>query len=520
MNATERAALLRGLQQYDETTTAVDQRPPRTLHVREPGGIVHRRGWLIKRALLLADLIGLSFAFVLTERMFLPSLRDQVDPGAEVLLFFATLPVWVIVAKLYGLYDRDDERANHSTVDEFMGVLHLVTIGAWVLVATAWITHIADPNVPKLTAFWALAIALIVSFRAAARAFCRRRISYVQNTVIVGAGYAGQLVARKLGQHPEYGINLVGFVDADPKDRTPDLQHIAILGGPDRLGDLIELLDVERVIVAFSRDSRERTVELLEELREFDVQVDVVPRVFEAVGPGASLHDVEGIPLIGIPPLNLTRSSLVIKRTADLILASIGIALFAPAFLVLAVLVKLDTPGPVFYGHKRIGKGGSPIRVLKFRTMHLRHCRGEEYGGRLAEATFRAMMDDAALRAEFEEKQKLADDPRVTRVGKFLRRTSLDEFPQLWNVLRGDLSLVGPRPIMEEELKRYGQHAKALLNITPGVTGYWQINGRSANSYEDRVRLDMAYVGSWSLGLDLTILAKTVRVLIGDRSAY
>ena len=497
----------------------VDQRTLEILERRDASGSAHRRGWLVRRMLLVADLVGLSLAFVVTEVLFVPSSADRVDPRGEWVLFFLTLPVWIVVAKLYGLYDRDEERANHSTVDEFVGVLHLVTVGAWLLVAGLWVTDVADPNVPKVATFWAAAIGSIVLLRVAARAFCRRRVSYLQNTLIVGAGYGGQLVARKLGQHPEYGINLVGFVDADPKERVPEVEHVPVIGAPQQLRDLIPLLGVERVIVAFSRDSRERTVELIEELREFDVQVDIVPQVFEAVGPGADLHDIEGIQLIGISPLRLSTSSLIVKRAADIVLSAIALILLAPVFAVVAILIVLDTPGPVFYRHDRVGKGGQPIQVLKFRTMHLRHCRGAGYGGRLAEHTFEKLMDDPALRAEFEAKQKLADDPRVTRVGRFLRRTSLDEIPQFWNVLEGDLSLVGPRPVMAEEVERYGGHAKFLLSNRPGITGYWQINGRSSSSYEDRVRLDMAYVGNWSLGLDLTILAKTLRVLASGDGA-
>ena len=498
----------------------LDERTLETLELREASPPVRRRGWLVRRTLLLADLLGLSLAFLLTELIFVPSSTDRVDPRAELLLFFATLPVWIVVARLYGLYDRDEERANHSTVDEFMGVLHLVTIGAWLLVAGLWVTDVADPNVPKVAMFWAAAIGLVVLFRVSARAFCRRQPSYLQNTVIVGAGYAGQLVARKLGQHPEYGINLIGFVDADPKGRIPDVAHVPVIGVPEELRRMIPMLGLERVIVAFSRDSRERTVELIEELREFDVQVDVVPRVFEAVGPGAGLHDIEGIQLIGIPPLRLSTSSLLIKRTADLVLSTIALIVLAPVFAAIAIAIKLDSPGPVFYRSERVGKAGWLFKMLKFRTMHLRYCRGEEYGGRLAEHTFEQLMDDPALREEFEAMQKLADDPRVTRVGGFLRRTSLDELPQFWNVLKSDLSLVGPRALPPEQVEWYGPRTRVLLNIKPGVTGYWQINGRSTNSQEDRIRLDMAYVGDWSLGLDFSILAKTLRVLVRGHGAY
>jgi lipopolysaccharide/colanic/teichoic acid biosynthesis glycosyltransferase len=185
----------------------------------------------------------------------------------------------------------------------------------------------------------------------------------------------------------------------------------------------------------------------------------------------------------------------------------------SPLLALIAIRVKRDSPGPVFYRHERIGVGGRTIRLLKFRTMHAKYCRGAEYGGDSAEREFARLMEVAANRAEFASNYKLRNDPRVTRVGAFLRRTSLDELPQLVNVLRGELSLVGPRPIVAEELERYGPEGEALLALRPGLTGYWQINGRSDSGYTERVRLDIAYASNWSLQFDLAILMHTLRLL-------
>ena len=173
----------------------------------------------------------------------------------------------------------------------------------------------------KLALFWALAIALITLGRAAARTFCRTRITYLQNAVIVGAGEVGQLIGRKLLQHPEYGINLVGFVDAEPKERRPDLEHLTLLGPPERLATIIRLFDVERVLIAFSNESHDATLELIRSLKDLDVQIDIVPRLFDIVGTEIGIHTVEGLPLLGLRPLRLSASSQMLKRGMDVCLA-------------------------------------------------------------------------------------------------------------------------------------------------------------------------------------------------------
>ena len=272
-------------------------------------------------------------------------------------------------------------------------------------------------------------------------------------------------------------------------------------------------------MIAFSNDSHEQTLDLIRSLKDLDVQIDIVPRLFETVGPNYGLHMIEGIPLVGLPPLRLAWSSKLLKRTLDVIGAVVSLILASPFLLLVALAIKIDSRGPVLYRHRRVGLSGRPIDVLKFRTMRLEACRGERYGGAQAEAVFDKLVSRPDQAAEFAATYKFANDPRVTTVGGWLRRTSIDELPQLLNVIRGDLSLVGPRAVTTDELARYGEYADALLGIRPGVTGYWQINGRSRLSYVDRVRLDLSYIRNWSLGLDLTILAKTLRALLSGRGA-
>jgi exopolysaccharide biosynthesis polyprenyl glycosylphosphotransferase len=498
-----------------------DKRTLAILELRRRAAAAKRRGSLVTRMLLLADVLGLVLAFVLADVV----VGGTGDPGefsalAELGVFAATLPVWVVAAKIYGLYDNDDERTDHTTADDLVGVFHLVTVGSWGLFVATRLAGRAQPDVLRLIAFWALATAMIAFTRCLARIYCRRRITYLQNVVIVGAGDVGQFIARKLLQHTEYGVNLLGFVDSEPRPMRPELSSVRVLGQLEDLPALARLFDVERVIFAYSRRPETSMRESVQAMKALGVQVDIVPRLYEAVGPNAAIHTIEGLPLMSLPPVGPTRSSLAVKRLIDVVGAAVGLVVLAPLFAVIAIAIKLDSKGPVFYRHERVGRHGRRLMLFKFRTMQLRCCRGEHYGGESAEEEFRSLMADESRRREFGLTYKLNDDPRVTRVGNRLRRTSLDELPQLLNVLVGDMSLVGPRPITSDEIPRYRSAANALLAVKPGITGYWQINGRSGLDYEDRVRLDSAYVGSWSLKLDFKIIAKTLRVLVSRRGAF
>jgi exopolysaccharide biosynthesis polyprenyl glycosylphosphotransferase len=456
--------------------------------------------------LMLADVGGLAAAFLLAATFV------GADLGwSNVLFFLATLPAWVVVAKLYGLYDHDEERTNHSTADEFVGVFHLVTIGAWLLFAGAWLTGLWSPDLAELLFFWGAGIAFVTAGRALGRAACRQTVSYRQNTIIVGAGDVGQLVARKLLQHPEYGINLVGFVDDAPKERRQDLGHLTLLGSPDQVAELVRAYDVERVVIAFSNDSHEETLKLIRSLKALSVQIDIVPRLFEIVGPGVAIHSVEGLPLVGLPAPKLSRSSRLLKRAVDVVLSSAALVALSPLFAYVALRIRLDSPGPVFFRQLRMGSGDRPFRMFKFRTMVA------DADQRRAEV---AHLNMHAQNGGDARMLKVPDDPRVTNIGRMLRRTSLDELPQLLNVLLGDMSIVGPRPLPLDEDELVQDWGRQRLALKPGMTGLWQVSGRSSIPFGEMVNLDYLYVSGWSLWGDLRLIARTFPAVFRGRQAY
>jgi exopolysaccharide biosynthesis polyprenyl glycosylphosphotransferase len=503
-------ALVDGDMLARELATALDERTIQILERRRATAKGKRRGWLVRRALMWADVLGLSLSFALSELLFTAGADSlsRVNTSVEILIFILTLPVWLVVAKMYGLYDRDESRANHTTTDDIVGVFHLVTICSWLLLVGAWVSNVVSPAFSKVVLFWLIAIPAVTLLRAGARAICRRRLSYVQNTVIVGAGNVGQLLARKILQHPEYGINLIGIVDNAPLPMQPGLEHVAWLGSDDRLVAIIQGFDVERVMFAFSNDSFERTVDLIRSLKDLELQVDIVPRLFDLVTPTTEIHALEGISLLGIPPLHLSRSSRLLKRTMDVILASAGLVLLAPLFGLVAAWIKVDSSGPVLFRQLRIGSEGRLFQILKFRTMAVD---AEE-----RKAALRHLNKHAQPGSD-SKMFKIPDDPRVTHAGRFLRRYSLDELPQLVNVLRGEMSLVGPRPLILDEGCHVDEWARRRLDLRPGMTGLWQVLGRSDIPFDEMVKLDYQYVTTWSLWHDFRLLFRTIPLIVQAR---
>jgi exopolysaccharide biosynthesis polyprenyl glycosylphosphotransferase len=506
LSTAEHLSVLPGSALAAELGSVVDKRTLEIIDHRRRTAVVRRRGWLVRRALLVADVVGLLIAFLVSAAVAQGRTAGGLPLQVELELFLLTVPAWVVVAKVYGLYDRDEERTDHSTVDDVVGVFHLVTVGTWVLFAASRLTPAPSIDLQRLVWFWLLAIAAVPPVRATARMLARRHVSYQQNTVIVGAGEVGQLVARKVLQHPEYGINLLGFVDRQPKRRRPDLDQLKVLGPPERLPAIIRLLDVERIVIAFSGDSHEETVDLIRELKDLDVQIDIVPRFFDVVGPGMQVHSVEGLPLLGMPPLRLARSSRLLKRTMDFTLAAASLLCLAPLMGLVAVAIKLDSRGPVFFRQVRMGFGSRTFRIWKFRTMSVD---AEERKAEVIHLNKHLAGDSRMF--------KIPDDPRITRVGGFLRRTSLDELPQLFNVLVGQMSLVGPRPLILDEDQHVHDWARKRLDLKPGMTGLWQVLGRSEIRFEEMVKLDYMYVTGWSVKTDLQLIARTVPVAFGRR---
>jgi exopolysaccharide biosynthesis polyprenyl glycosylphosphotransferase len=326
----------------------------------------------------------------------------------------------------------------------------------------------------------------------------------------VGAGEIGQLIGRKLLQHPEYGINLLGFVDDEPRDRRRDLGNLTVLGSPDVLEEIIKREQVDRVIVAFSRDGHEQLLELVRALREQGVHVDLVPRLFEAVSPNVGIHTIEGLPLVGLPAGRISRSSRFLKRTLDIVGSASLIVLTAPLMLVVAALIKRDSPGPVFFRQARLGMDLHEFTLLKFRTMY----EGTDEAPH-REYIKQIMRSDALPNTN--NLYKLERRDSVTPVGRWLRKTSLDELPQLFNVFRGDMSLVGPRPLIPYELELFSPHHFERFLVPAGLTGLWQVEARAHSTFGEALDLDVAYARGWSLGLDLRLLLKTPLLMLRRR---
>ena len=501
------------------------KRPPVPVPAPTTVGAGLRRDAVMRRWLLGADVLALLAIFAMVEVYAGGAFAGPLTV-ANAFAYLGIGLVSLAVLGLYGLYGRDGTRTDHTTTDDLPTIFHAVTVVTFASAVIARLVFDAGPVIEGAAIGWAAGVVCLTLGRSAARLFVRRHPSYVQRTIILGAGDIGQLMARKLIKHPEYGLDLVGFVDADPRDRTPDVDGVPILGSPEHLEDLVRQNEVERVIVAFSNASHQELLATVASLRALEVQVDIVPRLYEVVGPSVDINVFEGLAVVALPPARMTASRLLAKRVLDVVVSAGALLFAAPLIAVIAIAVKIESRGrgPLLYSGDRVGPQGRIFGQLKFRTMRPEFCAGEKYGGAAVQEAFDKLLEsDPAMRAEWVATQKLTNDPRVTTVGRFLRRTSLDELPQLWNVLKGDLSLVGPRPLTQQEVdERYvgGLGYWTVPGLRPGLTGYWQISGRSAMSFEERIRLDTAYLTGWSLSLDISILAKTARALVATRGAY
>ncbi len=329
--------------------------------------------------------------------------------------------------------------------------------------------------------------------------------------MILGADDVGQLIGRKYAQHPEYGIRLVGLVDDAPHALRDELTGIPSYP-TDELLEVIRQLDVERVVIAFTDLSSERMLELLRQLRTLDIQIDIVPRLFEVLTPRMDVHSVEGTPLIGLRPAGISRSSRLLKRAFDLSLASVLLLVTAPLFAFAAWRIKRGSPGPVFFRQARLGGEAREFSMLKFRTMVV----GTD--DEVHREYIRSIMDKSAAPVG-SGLYKLDREDAITRSGRWLRKTSLDELPNLVNVLRGEMSLVGPRPCLAYETEYFDPHHFERFLVPAGMTGLWQVTARARTTFAEALDLDVAYARGWTFGLDLKILARTPLVVFRKRGA-
>lgn len=311
------------------------------------------------------------------------------------------------------------------------------------------------------------------------------------------------VLARTFIAHPELGQRPVAFLDLE---RTGAVDGLPVAGRPEEVLQAVRRLGAHRVVVAQPAAAREVTMQVAALCQEAGVPFAIVPDLYTLVATGADVELVERLPLLTLRGGPLAGWGRRLKDSLDILGALAGLVLALPVILVVSTLIVLDSPGPIFYRQRRIGKAGVPFRAWKFRTMVV------DAENRLA--------GDPELQTRFAESFKLVDDPRITRVGRWLRRTSLDELPQLISVLKGEMSLVGPRPIVEEELRKYGPWERRLLCVKPGLTGLWQVLRHDEPDYSQRISLDMYYIDHWSVGLDLKILLRTLPSVIAGRGAY
>jgi exopolysaccharide biosynthesis polyprenyl glycosylphosphotransferase len=455
-----------------------------------------------------ADAVALFVAGVLTF-----TLANQIAGPAIVsprwataLLALVALVGWIGVFAIYGLYERQTATIVASTFDETATMLNALMAGSlgMLFVGQAlqrWLDiKVYTPSEAVL--FLAFALAIVPAARWVVRHQILHGVVRPRRTLIVGAGEAGRLIEDKIARHPEYGLDVVGFVDDEGTHGGQD-----VLGRPDDLTEIVDAHEVDWVVLTGAGAQHDKTLELVRRVRRPDVHLSIVPNYFELFASNATIEDLQGIPVVSLPPMRLSRSVRALKRTFDVAAAGLGLLVISPVLIVAAIAVKLDSKGPVLFRQVRHGRGGVPFKIIKFRTM---------VDGAEAQRMALAHLNDMGEGPLF----KLHSDPRITRVGAFLRKWRIDELPQLWNVIRGEMSLVGPRPFVVHEAEQITGWAGRRLEAQPGITGLWQVLGGNDLSFDEMVKLDYVYTTNWSLWWDIKILCQTVPVVIGRRGAY
>jgi exopolysaccharide biosynthesis polyprenyl glycosylphosphotransferase len=466
---------------------------------------VARRGlWkdvLRRRMLAVSDAVAVAGAGLVAG-----AVEGTVEETA--LWIVALLPVWLLLAKLLGLYDQDHRRIRHQTVDEIPGIFHWVTLAAAATVLAIQVTNSGLLGPRGAVALWVAAILGALAARAASR-FAWRLLVPSERGLLVGGAELADSVARKLVLEPGHHLSLVRRVtlDSEPADLT------AKPGSPKRRPVRIEELEqalgtgeYDRVIVGMQDLDEATLARIVACCREVGVKLSVAPPVRGMFGTVVQLSRIAELPLIEFRTWDPSRSTMAMKRMTDVTLAAVALIALAPLFLLIALLVKLDSRGPAIFRQRRAGLGGEPFTMFKFRTMINGADRGLQEVIRVEE------LADPMF--------KLRKDPRVTRVGRVLRRASLDELPQLWNVLRGDMSLVGPRPEESWLVDRYGPEARFRLEMRPGLTGPMQVHGRGELEWDERLAVEREYVDGYSLRRDFQILLQTLSAVGRGRGAF
>lgn len=453
----------------------------RSIHRRLASAILSREA-LRRRLLGAADMLAVLIA--------LGWVLNVNDIGRAAVLLVA-IPAVVVLFKMSGLYDRDDLHLVQSTLDEVPTLLTLTGTFAVGVIIVKWILVHGTLNGDQVAELWLGSFALVVAARQFGR-WLAGRISPLERCLVIGEVERALRIRERLASSHARATVVASLplqaADIEEVERSEELRDLIL--------DLVTDLEVHRVVVVSPDTDGAHIVGLIRVAQTVGVRVSVLPRMFEAVGSAVEFDDVDGMTMLGIRRFGLSNSSRFLKRAFDLAVTSVGLLAVAPVMAVIAIAIKLDSPGPVLFRQVRVGRDGRRFQILKFRSM---------------EADAETRKDE--LRAYNEAGAglfKIRDDPRMTRVGGLLRRASLDELPQLLNVIGGDMSLVGPRPLVVDEDALVLGLDRGRLHLTPGITGPWQVLG-GRPPMQEMVGIDWLYVSNWSLWLDVKILLRTVR---------
>jgi exopolysaccharide biosynthesis polyprenyl glycosylphosphotransferase len=482
---------------------------------RATNSIPVRFQWrLLVLALILNDLVmtGLAFrtAYLLRFELAFPLFHREVIPSLVYYrrLVFILIPVWLLIFAVTGLYSR---RHLLGGTQEYSKAYHATTIGLFTVIAAGFLLPEFIFARGWLLMAWGLAFFFIALGRFIVRRivyFARGHGYYLSNAVIVGGNDEGLSLAEQFLSWKTSGLHVVGFVDEIVPAGTRLYRNLYSLGAVDQLETIVAKYGVEELILATSAiSSRDNVTDIFRRFGSCaDVHVRLSSGLYEIITTGLRVKEFAYVPLVEVNQVRLTGIDRALKLLLDYSLTILGLILAFPLMLLIGLAVKLDSPGPVIYRRRVMGVNASKFDAYKFRTMAVN-------GDEILEA-------NPALKAELAQNHKLKNDPRITRMGKLLRKTSLDELPQLINVLRGEMSLVGPRMITQPEMEKYSRWDMNLLTVRPGITGLWQVSGRSDVSYDERVRMDMYYIRNWSIWLDLQLLIQTFPAVIKRRGAY
>lgn len=463
-----------------------------------PSG-ARRRGSLLRRSLATGDWLTMVATLCIVT-----AASPDTDVGT---LFWATMfsPVWILVLKLHGLYDNDHRRIRHSTLDEISNLISAAALGTLALDGLLALSPVGPLPAASAIAVGLGALAGAFASRAVLRFFWHR-LAGAAIGIVVGPAAAVAVVARRVATHPETRLHLVGYLAPRGEDEDRSAGSLPRLGTIADIPRVAHDEQVERVVVTEQEMSEAGAERLIEQCKAAGLALTFLPQHFGLLGPGIELNRLAELPVLDFRFSDPPRSTEALKRVMDVTISGFLLVLFSPVLLVSSLLILLDSGRPVLFRQRRAGKDGKPFTVLKFRTM----VQG-------AEEQLGELVDLEKLK---EPAFKIADDPRVTRAGRMLRRLSLDELPQFVNVLRGDMSLVGPRPEEEAVVALYDERQRIRLAVKPGMTGPMQVYGRADLTFEERLAMERDYLDNISVAGDLAILLRTPAAIFRGEGSH